>query len=70
MNPTPAIIEEIKPNPEEMCSLQESQDRLNICKSCENFAFNENNITYCTGCGCNINMLITIRSQICPLEKW
>lgn len=70
MNPTPTITEDIKPIAEPMCSQQESQARLDICKSCENFAFNEHNITYCTACGCNINMLIAIRSQTCPKEKW
>lgn len=70
MNPTPAISEEKKPIPEQFCTSEESQSRLSVCKACEKFTFDANNFTYCLGCGCSINMVITIKSKTCPLGKW
>lgn len=70
MNPIPAIIEEIKSDPEIACSTQESESRLSSCKSCENFFIDVDNHTKCKGCSCNISILISLKIKECPLEKW
>ena len=70
MSPIPAIIEEIKKDPEIACTAEESESRLAACKPCENFFMDVDNHTKCKGCGCNISILISLKFKECPLEKW
>lgn len=70
MNPTPAVIDEIRSDPEIACTTSESESRLALCKPCENFFIDTDNHTKCQGCGCNISMMITLKFKQCPLEKW
>jgi hypothetical protein len=70
MNPTPAVIEEIKIDPEVTCTAEESEARLSLCKSCENFFIDVDKHTKCRSSGCNISLMITYRFKECPLEKW
>lgn len=70
MNPIPAIIEEFKQDPEVVCTFEESDTRLSLCKSCENFFVDHDQHTKCKGCGCNISMMITMKFKNCPLGKW
>lgn len=47
----------------------EKENRLSICKSCDQFKIDED-FTTCNKCGCSINLLITDVNEKCPLEKW
>lgn len=46
------------------------QERLEFCKQCENFSFNENQITYCKETGCLINLMISDECKPCPKGNW
>ena len=50
-------------------SVVEKENRLSICKSCDQFKIDED-FTTCNKCGCSINLLITDKNEKCPLEKW
>lgn len=71
MNPTPAPLS-VQANDLDsiVCDLAESNNRLNSCKSCENFYIDTDQQTKCKGSGCNISMMITFKFKQCPLEKW
>jgi hypothetical protein len=51
------------------CSIEEKTTRLNLCKSCVNFTF-EDEHTVCSSTGCNISLMTTYSFKQCPLEKW
>lgn len=69
MNPEPAPIENIEPITQDFCTSEESEERILICKTCDNFEILEI-VTVCNKCGCNINMLISHKSKRCPIGKW
>jgi len=52
------------------CTSAEKTARLELCKSCVNFATDEDNHTICSGTGCNISLMTTYTFKQCPLEKW
>lgn len=58
------IIEEIETNNEECLN------RVSICSQCENFIFDENQITLCKLNNCSISLLSRFKFKQCPLEKW
>lgn len=70
MDPTPAEIIETPLAIQEHCTIEESQSRLDICKSCENFLLDTDQHTKCKQCGCNISMLIAGKNEVCPIGKW
>ena len=70
MDPTPAPIESEVDDIIINCTPEESQARLEKCKSCVNFYTDEDEHTKCKGCGCNISMMITFKFKECPLNKW
>ena len=70
MDPTPAPIEEVVDDIVVTCTEEESQIRLSLCKSCENFHMDADQHTKCLGCNCNISMMITFKFKECPLGKW
>ena len=70
MSTTPAPIEPEVDDVEVVCTPEESEQRLSMCKPCENFYMDEDQHTKCKGCGCNISMMITFKFKQCPLEKW
>lgn len=70
MSTIPAVIDEVKKDPEITCTSEESEARLAKCKPCENFFIDTDQQTKCKGCGCNISILITLKFKQCPLEKW
>lgn len=55
----------------EYCTLEESQERLEVCKQCESFIIEETG-TRCAECagGCSISLLISHVDQVCPKDKW
>jgi|688.fasta_scaffold649978_2 hypothetical protein len=70
MNPKPAVVDEIQSDPELVCTIEESESRLALCKPCENFFIDTDNHTKCRGSGCNISLMTTYKFKQCPLEKW
>jgi hypothetical protein len=54
---------------DEICESHEIENRLNICKKCVNFSY-ENNVTVCKLTGCNINLMTTAKFKICPIKEW
>jgi hypothetical protein len=55
----------------EYCTLEELQERLDVCKQCESFIIEETG-TRCAECagGCSISLLISHIDQVCPKGKW
>lgn len=55
----------------EFCSLEESQQRIEVCKMCESFIVDEMG-TQCAECasGCSISLLISHKDQVCPKGNW
>ena len=47
--------------------MQFRQDRLTICKSCEEY---NKNYRTCNVCGCFIPLKTSIPISACPLKKW
>ena len=53
------------------CSIEEADERLTVCKTCEKFTIAEEPpVTKCIESGCNISMMISFKFKQCPLEKW
>ena len=69
IHPTP-VIENVITDPGVECTPEESALRLDLCKNCVNFVFDEDNNTICSGTGCNISLMTTYNFKSCPLEKW
>ncbi len=46
-------------------SVDETQARLDICKTCPSF-----NGSRCRECGCFMKTKTNLRSSTCPLDKW
>jgi len=44
-----------------------SQERLNICSSCEFFKLP---LKVCSKCGCSMDGKVKIATASCPIEKW
>jgi hypothetical protein len=70
MNSAPAPIEPMELSSDILCSQQASEQRLSMCKNCENFFIDIDSHTKCRGSGCNISLMITYKFKHCPLEKW
>ena len=51
------------------CTPEERQHRLDICKTCENFYFKDQQ-TFCSACECSLSLLITFKVETCPENKW
>ena len=47
--------------------LKMSEDRLNVCRSCEHF---EENTSRCKQCGCFMELKTRIPFVECPVGKW
>ena len=69
MDPTPAPIVEDVINDNIECDEEVKNARLSSCISCDKFQVVED-ITKCSECGCNINLLITYTFKTCPIGKW
>jgi hypothetical protein len=74
-----AVAEEVNSvtKKEPPVSVEERERRLNICKSCEFFTPNieelpekERKRQRCVKCGCFMKFKARLRSQHCPIEKW
>ena len=48
-------------------SIEESQKRLELCKSCENYI---SSITMCSICHCIMPLKTKIADLSCPIGKW
>ena len=48
---------------------QLSNQRYNICKQCENLIILDN-IEYCNICGCMIKLKTTVKTELCPANRW
>lgn len=51
------------------CTLQETIQRVEICKKCPEFKI-ENMITKCSACDCSISMVTTFKYKACPAGNW
>ena len=49
---------------------EEQQNRLSICKDCENFSIIDNQFTICKEIGSGLSLVSLNKEMICPLEKW
>lgn len=71
MDPTPAPILETNTNIEKsFCSVEEQNQRLEICKNCNRFWISEEDRTYCLEASKSIAFVITEKSVPCPLGKF
>jgi hypothetical protein len=52
-----------------ICSNEETEIRLNHCKTCDQFT-QSSEVTVCAATQCNINLMITMKFKICPKEHW
>jgi len=53
------------------CTPDETQARIDVCKTCENFIIDETG-TRCAECsgGCSISFLVSQKDEICPKGNW
>jgi hypothetical protein len=58
-------------NDEEIyCTPEESFNRVEFCKGCENLEIIEHGITKCKETNCNINLMSTFKFKSCPKGNW
>jgi hypothetical protein len=53
------------------CTVEETQERVEICKTCDSFIIEEIG-TRCAEClgGCSISLLVSHKDEICPKGNW
>jgi hypothetical protein len=53
------------------CTVEETQERVEICKTCDSFIIEETG-TRCGEClgGCSISLLVSHKDEICPKGNW
>lgn len=56
------ILDLLKNN---ITSHEEQNERIRICKSCENYK-----IFYCLKCGCTLSLKTKLSKSKCPIGKW
>jgi hypothetical protein len=52
-----------------VCTSEETEMRLQHCKSCDQFT-QSSDITVCAATQCNINLMATMKYKMCPKEFW
>lgn len=57
-------------NDDIICSQEQQEQRLNICKNCPSFVIKETQMTECSECECSISLLITFKFKSCPKGNW
>jgi uncharacterized paraquat-inducible protein A len=65
----PPSEQEIQENISEYTTDNERINRLDICKTCENFSV-QDEFTSCLKCGCSISLLTLFKFETCPIGKW
>jgi hypothetical protein len=55
----------------EYCTPEETQERIEVCKTCDSFIIEEIG-TRCSECsgGCSISLLVSQKDQVCPKGRW
>ena len=54
----------------EECTPEETEARLEVCKTCDSFSIEEDYTTKCQECMCSISLMITFKDQPCPKGNW
>lgn len=54
----------------ESASDQVKEERLTICRSCDQYNDKNKENPICNSCGCNLNIKTGFANESCPLKKW